>query len=511
MEQTSIVILAVIALITFFGAVAHAQSKYTLGKWLEELRTIQNAADGGSISSSWMAEMIKEYEHYGLNGTEPNTQALVERHLYNQPIRLLGLFQTPVGNIVRMLSQLPSLSIIIGVLGTFIGLTNAMFAMQSTLTSLGGEAASVSNIVESISAPFQGMSIAFVTSIAGIGGALILTVLQTGFFSKGTSLSYLLAKTTAECESLLDHQVRSRLEKQKPRDSLEKLLDRLVGKVQESFEKSIGDFGSQMTRFTAGLQHAMEDVQQILSSQREYTETFAESTASLQQFSKQFHESAEKLGSVHSGFEQSVKQLGDKVTHLEKQFVSISQKQDGNNRRFEQIIQRSDGLIEQSQRKTEELAESFLRAMDQQINQYQDQFGTIERNMQQKNDEWYYRYQEKQEHYHRAADAFSASVQQLEKAMFNMAEKIKRDIQDNNHSQRDREARNQQDGMREVTRAVDSFYQGISHDFKDIHRYLDQFYQLLHRIYETSNGHRNTPMYREERPERRQVPSRVIE
>ncbi|MFP3340416.1 hypothetical protein R0J91_20720, partial [Micrococcus sp. SIMBA_131] len=78
------------------------------------------------------------------------------------------------------MQQLPPTSIIIGILGTFIGLTLAISSMQETLMFLSQKPEdanlNLASVIEAISSPFQGMSVAFITSIAGIGNALFLTL-----------------------------------------------------------------------------------------------------------------------------------------------------------------------------------------------------------------------------------------------------------------------------------------------------------------------------------------------
>lgn len=503
MGNITTIIVTIIGFIVFFGLVSHLQTSYFLKKWLNEIRNLNPDQKEQILSSPWILQMAKEYEHYRLTGTSVNSQVLIEKYFFKQRIRLLGLFQTPIGNVVKMLQQLPSFSIIIGVLGTFIGLAMSMYSMQEILLSLGNQSSglSVSNIVSSISQPFQGMSTAFLTSIAGITGALFLTLLQAGFFSKGHAISYLQAEIAAECESFLDHELSAHIEQQKPQDTMEKLLDRFVTKVEESFQKSVGRFGEDMTRFTAGLKHAIEEVQNILTTQREHSEVFAESTGTLERFGQQFSETIEKLGTAHSGIEHSIKQLGDQVNHFEKQLGSLFKKRENDERRMEQVIQRSDAVIEQSHRKTEELGEAFLHAMNQQMQQYNDQYEMMERKIGQQQDEWYFRYQEKQEHYGRAADAFGASVQQLEKAIYDMTEKMKRDIAEQINLDRERQSRMQMDRGRDENRETARAVESLNRDLQNIERYMEQFYQVLLRMYEDGR-HKREP---------RQVPSRVLE
>jgi hypothetical protein len=268
--------------------------------------------------SRWLQNAVNEYRDFHLSGVNHlNTQALIEKHLYQERLAIMGIIRVPAGNAVRLLQQLPSFTIILGVMGTFIGLTLSLVAMQDTLLTLGNQSTSstmtMNTILAALTAPFQGMSVAFITSIAGIGGAFILTILQTGFLSRGASLPYLQGKLMAETESYLDHRYSTHLLSQKPHDSTERLLDRLASKVQESFHSTLGEFASQMVQFTAGLQNGLEEVNGILTAQRTTSEKFAQSALQLEKFGQSFHQTTEKLGSIQKTVDQSISALAANI------------------------------------------------------------------------------------------------------------------------------------------------------------------------------------------------------
>ncbi|WP_026677334.1 hypothetical protein [Fictibacillus gelatini] len=496
MNLLTAVVVALIGVIVFCGLIGYVQTGYYLKKWLRELRELE-ASDSRTPDSRWIREVCQAYRHYHLSGiAQLNTQGLIEKHLFQERIPLLGIFRVPVGNISKFLQQLPSFSIILGVLGTFIGLTLSLLSMQDTLFGLGHQPASsnitINTIIASLTAPFKGMSTAFITSIAGVSGALVLTSIQSGFLSRGASIAYLQGKVMADCEVYLDHQFNSALAKEKPQDGIEPLLDRLVTKVEESFQKSIGDFGSSMIQFTAGLKKAMEDVQGIFEIQRKHTERFATSAKTLDDFGVRFHETTTKLGTIQKTVDGSISALAANISSFEKQVKAAIDRQSQSQQKFEQLIMRSDKLLESGQRKYEELNHVLLRGMQEQLEHYQTQHEALENRLAQKQDEWYYRYSEKQGEYGRAAADFASSVGQLEKGFYSAIELIKRDFveQIRNVLERERQYASNQtthgDEMREVARAMENLYHGLSRDLNSSNRTLTDMYHLLQRIYQTA-------------------------
>ncbi|TLS39314.1 hypothetical protein [Pseudalkalibacillus caeni] len=489
MSYTTFVVLCIIGAIALFGFIGHLQVTLQMKSWLNELERVSGALEEKSFRYPWIQQVLEDYRNYHLAGISPiNTQALVEKYFFRERVPLFGFFRIPVGSVLRLIQQLPPASIVMGILGTFIGLTLAITSMQETLLLLGDQSAALSlpAVITAISAPFKGMSVAFVTSIAGIGNALFLTMLQSGFLTGGRTIAYYQEKMMTDFETLLDFKVNAELENQKPRDSLEKLLDRLVSKIQESFQLTIGDFGRDMVSFTDQLKQAMEEVQNILETQRIFSDQFSTSTNELLGFGENFKKTFETMDHIQQKTNASLMELGNKIKQLEQQLKQSSDKSENGYRRFEQFIQRSDGLLKETQKKTEELSQLFLRGLEEQMQRYQQSFDEHERRNQQQQDEWFYRYQEKQNHYGRASEDFSESVNRLEKAWYTAIDKLKRETFDPMFYKMEREPKDNhlQHEFRNLSHSLDSLYQGLSREFKDIQHYLGEVYHLMHRMYE---------------------------
>jgi hypothetical protein len=521
MDQLTFIVVGVIGFMVFLGLAGYTQTAYYFRKWSKELRQLETNKDE-QPQSRWIQRVTSDYRQYHLAGVpQLNTQGLIEKHLFNERIPLLGIFRVPVGNIQRLLSQLPSFTIILGVLGTFIGLTLSLLSMQDTLLTLGSQPAdsnlTLNAIIASLTAPFKGMSVAFFTSIAGIGAALFLNLILSGFFSQGSSLSYMQNKLLADCEVYLDHHINSILINEKPQDSVERLLDRLASRVESSFDKTLGDFASQMVNFTAGLQKAMEDVNGIFEAQRQHSEQFAASAVQLDQFGERFHVTTEKLGGIQKTVDTSITALAQNIRSFEQQLKTADDRHALGQQKFEQLIQRSDKILQEAHRRSEEHAQTMLRGMQEQLQHYQVQHEALENRLAQKQDEWHYRYAEKQGEYGRAAQDFASSVQQLEKGFYTAVEHIKRDFIDQIRNIMESQSRQlssvlnqpsnqrmREDEMRELSRTLENLYHGLSQSINDNNRTLSDMYHLLQRIYQSAMNQSSQVVYEQREPRQSQ-------
>lgn len=505
MDPITMLFLTLITFCFLFGMVSYVQVVASLRAWQSELKDIELTGGETYRRHSWITKLLDEYEQFRLSGIElVNTQALIEKHFFNNHVRLFGILRTPMGNVIKILGQLPSASIILGILGTFIGLTFALFSMQETLAMLGNSSAqqvTVNSIIASIASPFQGMSLAFMTSIAGIISALLLTFVLNGFFNGGKSISYLQSEILSITESLLDHNVAAKLSKEKPRDYLEKIFDRFTEKVQESFQQSVGHFSTEMIRFTSGLEEAMQEVNQILQTQRTVSEAFASSAESLHQFGDRLTDTSNQFSALKSDTERMISQLGDRLHSFESQFKVHNEKTEAGSKRMEQVISRSDQLMKQMDQKTHELATMFLKSFEEQMQRAGDRQEELERRMLQLNEDWFHRYQDKQERYHQATQDFASSTQRMEKAWYDTIERIKRDVFERFERERQmNQRRGPHDSQMELLRSLELFQDRFSKESMQIQQYLHDLQQLLYRMLEQQMQQGNKDRHLVRRP-----------
>ncbi|MDQ0339790.1 uncharacterized protein Yka (UPF0111/DUF47 family) [Caldalkalibacillus uzonensis] len=494
------IVLSLISLIGLMGIVGNIQLANCYLKWLERLRDYEMR--GGwpdkPREDELIEGMISEYRQHRSQGIEfVNTQAIIEKKVYEQQLNLFGVFRLPLGVVERLLHQLPSWAIISGLLGTFLGLTMALFAMQDTLLRLGAdsgsEVMSVAVIVAAISEPFRGMSFAFITSIAGIGTAFCLHVLHSGLFAKlgiGPSWSQLKNLFFTRAESLLDHQVQIMVQQDKPKDSLERVLDRLVAKVKESFDQSVKAFGDEILKTTQMLQQNIEGLDTVIRQSASFTSRFEQGTARLlefgqvlegniQQFKKQEEQTARQLG-----------ELSKTIGAVGQEFKRLTDRNQESAKYLQLVVERSDQLIKQAERKNEELVQ-FVRGLTEELQRHvRDMLEENRRQYEQNQDEWYYRFQEKNDQFVRAAESFGQAVQYLERQWEDGLERFKRELAGllqqvfEKSWHRQAHGGHQEREWREMIRELESIQHLLEREFQNIYRFSQDIQHILVSMFE---------------------------
>jgi len=155
------------------------------------------------------------------------------------------LLHVPVVSLIKLVQMTISVFILLGVLGTFIGLT----------ISLGSIQMSGDQLVENISGVLSGIDVAFYTSIVGMGFSLIMTMLVRVF-----NTEYLLTDLMLKLESHLEGHEQHGMNRM---IDVSELIHQAVVHLQETNEQSLQGIVQAFDGFkdyTAGLQQSAKDL-----------------------------------------------------------------------------------------------------------------------------------------------------------------------------------------------------------------------------------------------------------
>lgn len=155
------------------------------------------------------------------------------------------LFHIPMVSLIKMVQMTISVFILLGVLGTFIGLTISLGNLQ-----MSGE-----QLVENISGVLSGIDVAFYTSIVGMSFSLIMTILVRVF-----NTEYLLTDLMLKLESHLEGHEQHGMNRMI--DVSEKIHQAIIY-LQETNEQSLQGIVQSFDGFkdyTAGLQQSAKDL-----------------------------------------------------------------------------------------------------------------------------------------------------------------------------------------------------------------------------------------------------------
>ncbi len=143
----------------------------------EDINDAQNRANevfGNEIFNSMVTDYKKSIS---ADVKDINTQAIIEKNIHKHLAgALLG---------ERFLSKSISLMIVLGLLGTFYGLTLSISELVGLLNNASETIVTdVSSITGGLISSIQGMSVAFITSLFGISSSILVTILNIAFSIK---------------------------------------------------------------------------------------------------------------------------------------------------------------------------------------------------------------------------------------------------------------------------------------------------------------------------------------
>jgi hypothetical protein len=130
----------------------------------------ESGAQGQQFSSAVLRRIVQDAERAARRSSEPNTQAIIEDG-----------FRADLGSLLvaeRFVRAATGLVLILGLLGTFYGLTMSIGRLVHLLAGDSGGVTDVSQAVtRGLTDALSGMAVAFSNSLLGVGSAVALTVL----------------------------------------------------------------------------------------------------------------------------------------------------------------------------------------------------------------------------------------------------------------------------------------------------------------------------------------------
>jgi hypothetical protein len=212
-----------------------------------------------------LGDIVRSAEEAARRSPDPNTQAIVEEHIQSG----LG----PLLLAERFVRAATGLVIILGLLGTFYGLTSSIGKLIHLVAGDPGGVADVTQGVTSgLTEALSGMAVAFSNSLVGIGSAVVLTVL--GVFSNLTDRRVALM---VRIETHLDRLLSEHGGPAVPRSAR-----------APSNGVAAAGFGESVERLEAAVAHFESALQTFSTTTRDFTEFNAHLKDNVQRMSLSF-------------------------------------------------------------------------------------------------------------------------------------------------------------------------------------------------------------------------------
>lgn len=240
----------------------------------------ENAAAPRRFSHAVLEAIFRNAEAAARRSAEPNTQAIVEAH-FQSDLKSLLLAE-------RFVRAATGLVIILGLLGTFYGLTSSIGRLVQLVA---GDTSAVSDVAQGVTTgltqALSGMAVAFSNSLVGIVAAVILTVLNV--FSNVTDRRIALM---IRLETCLD---RAQAERLPPP------ANPVARTRADGLDRSVAGFGDAVGRLETVVERFESALRDFSASTRDFTEFNAHLKDNIQRMSLSFGDLGDTLkGQIHA-------------------------------------------------------------------------------------------------------------------------------------------------------------------------------------------------------------------
>jgi hypothetical protein len=169
-DKSGYVIITLILLIAAIAVILNITIRRLYAAMENDLR--RHGASGSGVRHRFLRSVLKDAEQTtGTPNSDPGLQALVEHHFKREHKGALTA--------ERFLKSAPGLTIVLGLIGTFYGLT---LSIGKLVTLIAGDVSGVAEITQALTTglagALSGMSVAFSTSLFGIIASVLLVLLN---------------------------------------------------------------------------------------------------------------------------------------------------------------------------------------------------------------------------------------------------------------------------------------------------------------------------------------------
>jgi hypothetical protein len=279
--------IAIIFMISFF-TMLRVRGKYR--RLQKDLGMVAIKKDN-KIKSQVLSAIVENYRTISMTSRgEVNTQALIEKNL-NTRLKGLGLGERFVKNSV-------SLMVVLGLLGTFYGLTLSVGKLVELLNSSGNSEVLVGmdSVITGLVSSVKGMSVAFSTSLVGVGGSIVITALGIIFNIEEARQSLMV-----QLEDYLDNVVEQELLQYKESElsrmsmAIINSFDGVSQKVEDVLRSTVLDFSDKLALASNNIERSSQCLESTIMKFEEALAIFNNNTRDFGEFNYNLRGNIERM------------------------------------------------------------------------------------------------------------------------------------------------------------------------------------------------------------------------
>ncbi len=305
LNPLALLIVGVILLILFINIVVSfsIRKKYkTLIADIEDTENQENKIFEYELFNS----MIKDYKKaQNRNIEEINTLAIIEKHIHGY------LKRTLLGE--RFLKKSVSLMIILGLVGTFYGLTLSIGELVNLLTNTSEAIiGDVNSITDGLISAVRSMSVAFVTSLFGITASIIVTIINVLF-----NVQDYREKVMVIAEEYLDNQLAKKgknLEtmNEDGKTNLEVAFDKFGSSIETNLKDVTSELSYRLTNSSVKMAESAEIIKDSIDKFDISLDKFNDNVRDFSEFNHHLKTNIERMSIAFEDLTENLKEHNDK-------------------------------------------------------------------------------------------------------------------------------------------------------------------------------------------------------
>jgi len=310
LNPVALLIVGVIILILFINIVVSfsIRKKYKiLLSDIEDIENQENKIFGYEIFNS----MIKDYKKaQNRNIEDINTIAIIEKHVH------IHLKRTLLGE--RFLKKSVSLMIILGLIGTFYGLTLSIGELVNLLTNTSEAIiGDVNSITDGLISAVRSMSVAFVTSLFGITSSIIVTIINVLF-----NVQDYREKVMVIAEEYLDNQLAKKGKKletmnEDGRTNLEVAFDKFGSSIETNLKDVTSELSYRLTNSSVKMAESAEIIKDSIDKFDISLDKFNDNVRDFSEFNHHLKTNIERMSVAFEDLTDNLKeQNNNKQIHV---------------------------------------------------------------------------------------------------------------------------------------------------------------------------------------------------
>jgi len=295
---------------------------FVRGKYKGLQNELSSAAErrDARFRSHVLSDIVEDYKTISLASKgEINTQAIVEKNL-SIKLRGLGLGERFVKNSV-------SLMVVLGLLGTFYGLTMSVGRLVELLGTSGNSdiLVSMDSVVTGLISSVRGMAVAFSTSLAGVGGSIVITVLGIVINIEESRQSLMV-----QLEDYLDNTVEQELLPKKESELsrisrvIESSFDGFSSRVEDILRSTVLDFSDKLAAASSNIENSARCLDETIIKFEKALSVFSSNTRDFSEFNHNLRGNIERMDVSFINLRESIAETSKNIASNQEAMNSFS-------------------------------------------------------------------------------------------------------------------------------------------------------------------------------------------